>query len=702
MEQQLLQELQSTVPDQADCWFLSDPFRMGMVYRQLTSMEYTYVVGLDVGGGESMAYIITKPKEQTKKNPQEQKKDVLKAKALTMDSSGSLKIHSMLCFTDHGVSIGREVAKHPGFIQNFKRSPKEWGNDYNQQYTYRDLMKAFISQLWKQILKYNDEDLQKAFDAKKVLLTVGCPASPEWTSPKAMTEYQKLLQEATGSEHVAVLPESTAAIMSAILKPEKDMEQHVNDPQKESVSMEKINFEEGIAILDAGSISIDFTFVLLGKALITRSCPIGGHKLDEMMLQTALEDSGKTEAEIPEEQKPEILLQLRGYKEDFYPEQISLGRKSIDIWGRNKDGEIDRDAPPSFQLKFAMNRDFMERAMSKVFRPQGVLGPETSWIEICKEFIWQTKEQIGNYPFGKVVITGGTSQVAQWKQAVEDVYRGRVVPSQNPASSVARGLCYAKSLEMNGRDYVDAFQQSIQKKGEQGYKEFAGALASYTAYIVCDEAQKVTTKMAQDKIPTTVSDLANCVKANVENNNALMGDIGKEKTCKLFAEAFQSVQSEIYEKVNETSQKIYEPTIPSTPVTLTVSDRNIIENMDISSLINAAWINKVLPTTLYSSLSTMLVFAIWLICPMNSEKIDKWLQRKLSRERERLSENQLIKIAADLKLNRKSIVSKVSKTICKKIQEDEIGKKEFQAYVQRQAEIALGKVLFLVFDEQPR
>lgn len=696
MEEQVLQKKQSTAPAQVDCWFLSDPFRMNMVYEQLTSMGYTYVVGMDVGAGESMAYIVIKRKVQT------QKDDLFKAIPLALDSRGNPKMPSMLCFTDDGVIIGSEVTKYPGFVQNFKRSPKKWGAKYNSQYTYRDLMKAFISQLWKQLLKYADEDLKKAFQEQKVLLTVGCPASREWTDSAAMKDYQELLKEATGSKHVAVLPESTAAIMSAILKPEKeDVEVTENEP----ASTEKINFEEGIAILDAGSSTIDFTFVLLGKVLITRSCSIGGHKLDEMMLQTALEDSGMTDAQIPEEQKPDILVQLREAKEEFYPKQISLGRKSIDIWGRNQDGEIDRDAPPSSQLRFAMNQEFMERVMNKKYQRQGVLGSETSetsWIAACKEFIMQTKNQIGNYPCGKVVITGGTSQVVQWKRAVEEAYPGLVVPSQNPASSVARGLCCAKSLEMYGRDYVESFQKSILKKAKPGYRKFARELASYMASIACDEVQNATMNLAQFKTSPTVSDLKDYVNANIQKNAALTGNAWKDKVCELFIQAFQSIQAGIYQEVNETSKEIYTSTILSTPVTLTATDRNIIGNMNIAVLTNAPWIAKVLPTTLYSFVSSVLSNVIWAFGPMNNEKFDKWRQRTFSRDRERLSKNQLIKIAADLKTNRASIVSKVSKKIEKKLREDGIGEKEFQSYVQRQAEIALGKVLFLVFDEQPR
>lgn len=715
------QALQSTAPVQADSWFLSVPFKKNMVYEQLKSMTWTYAVGMDIGGGESMGYIIVKRKEPAQKQKESQKEQ--EAKPLNLDGNYNQKMLSMLSFTDQGVIIGRDASADPRFAQDFKRSPEPldtdgegpWDKWYTPQYRYRDLMKAFIRQLWKQILANNDEDLKKAFQEQKVLLAVGCPASPEWTSTEAMRKYQELLKEATGCEHVAVMPESTAAIMSAILKPERPngqsaekpkAEQNAGEPKaQEDPRKKEIDFEKGIAILDAGSSTIDFTFVLLGKVLITRSLPIGGHKLDEMMLRTALEDNGMTEEQIPEEQKQDLLLKLRMYKEDFYPKQISLGWKSEYIWERNQEGKIDRNAPPSLQLKFAMNQDFMERAMKKVFRPLGALGQEVSWIGYCREFIEQTRDLIGNYPCGKVVITGGTSLVTQWRQAVEAVYPGLVVPSQKPAAAVARGLCYAKSLEMNGGDYVEAFKGNIQPVADREYENFAKSMADYAAPIACDAMRKAAKNWINgnngNKQPPRfilAKDLQDKTVQYFKNDDALTGETGKKKICKLFTQAYINAQPDIYKEVNKTSSEIYGSTIPSKPVMLMDTQMWDIKNLDLTKAIDAASIAKVLPTSLSFSVVSALGGIANFFGLISDDTYDRLAQRKIPRE----TVGQIIRDLNEGASGRKAYISRASKEIYEKIKKDEIGKGKFQYYVLRQAEIVLGKALFLVFDEQPR
>ncbi len=654
------------------------------------------------------------------------------------------------------------------------------------------------------------------------MITVGCPASTDWTSRDAMEKYRELVQEATGCDHVVVLPESTAAIISAILKPETKSDSTEEIPETKSDATKKIDYEKGIAILDAGASTIDFTFVLLGKVLITMSMSIGGHRLDEMMLETAKEDTvianlpkskseelkdkfeklekefsarkenvlkllgktendlkeelrilneelkekkqniiqedpmiqeeelkdkfeklekefsarkenvlkllGKTENDlkeklrilneeliekkqniiqedpmiqeemsnlndkIPKEQKSDLLVQMRAYKEDFYPDQRSRGKKTINIWGYDENHKGDRDLDSSLQLSFRMDKAFMERAMQRTFSPKGVLGgkEKTCWKKVCREFIKQTKEKIEKYGCSQVVITGGTSQVVQWRELVEEVYPGLVVRSQNPASSVARGLCCAKILEMNSHDYVEQFKASILEKANKGYQEFAEAFALYAADIACDELHKTALDYSREKIDIKKSDFMGHVTAKIMMNDAMIGERGERKIVELFSQAFGSIQEGVYKDVDAVSGKIYGPMLSSNSRTPTVPNRDIIKNMKFTPLINAAVIGRILNPNLgntkHSIASALVVFL-------------------MSGDRHYLSElceSDFNEITAEIEKDRKSYVSRISKRFYKQINKMGIGKEEFQSYVQQQAEIALGKVLFLVFDEKPQ
>ena len=56
------QQKQTVAPT---CWFLQDPFQQLMVYQQLVKMNYDYVVGMDIGHGESMVYLYRKTEEKS-------------------------------------------------------------------------------------------------------------------------------------------------------------------------------------------------------------------------------------------------------------------------------------------------------------------------------------------------------------------------------------------------------------------------------------------------------------------------------------------------------------------------------------------------------------------------------------------------------------------------------------------------------------
>lgn len=651
----------------ADAWFLSDKFKAGLVYKQLASMEYTYVIGMDVGAGESMIYMAAKRKRQ------DGDADDITPRSIMENG----KVLSALCFDNGKTIIGKSAFNRPKFYLDFKKSPNKWNREYDSQHTYRDLMKAFIEKLWKQTLKNNGAELRKAVEEQKVLLTVGCPASPEWTDPKSIQDYQKLLIEATGCEHVAVLPESTAAIMSAM--------------QESYISGEDIDYSKGIAIYDAGSSTIDFTFVLVGKVLITRSYPIGGHKLDEMMLQKVLDDKGITGNQVAYEQKSDSLVELRTAKEEFYTELYPLKERKLNI-----------TLPNVPVVSYKIDNDFMDKVVNKEFKRNGDLDDDNSsatWIGLCREFINQTLLDIKGYDCGKVIITGGTSQVSQLREVIEKAYPGKVAPANNPAASVARGLCYAKSLEMNGRDHVEAFKENINSIADKGYEYFVKALASYVAPVVCDETQSAAAYMyANDITPRTVNKLADIIASEAGYNAALNGDTWKNKVCELFAEAFNSVQTEIYNEVNETSKKIYKPTIDSTPAELIAVNRDRIENVNIAAALNKAWIVEALPYTLKAAMS-LFVGLLFNMIPIKNEKYSDWVSKKFEKGNVMLSTNQLTDFIADT--NRESIISRMSRILYKEILNSKIGKEEFVSYVDCQAEIALGKVLFLVFDEKP-
>lgn len=694
-------------------WFLSEPFQQDAVFSRLTTMQFRYVVGMDVGHGETLVYLLDTQQMQLKK-------------LYIMDNED--KIPTMMAFRQDGsVVIGKAAGKYPGFIQDFKVDPGQWGDLFSDETangeqsgakrTYEDLMKIFIREVWKGVLQKNPK-LEEAVQNNQVLITVGCPSSPLWTDTEPVRAYQKLIVEATGCPHAAVLAESTAAIMSVILDkyevdetagPETDTEE-----EKTGVCLSR-----GLAVIDAGSSTIDFTYVLLGRKLITASLRIAGYSIDEQMLEQALEDSGLTRDQIPAEQEADILVQLRGIKEDFYPDQTSLGTKSIHIWGRNDRGEVDKDVYSGLCLTFAANQEFMNKVLDRGIR-QSHLSAATSWRKACREFIrdcWAliARDENGELLCDKVILTGGTSHVPViYEAAAENYSRERVSYSRDCSASVAKGLGYAKALEIRGCGALGAYRESAEKLTEENYGAFLQELAEYMAEEVCENIQNIICRYVAKREKITVGKLLDKIKLSIYTNKRLTGTDCRDKVEELFVKHFETAQNQLHEKVNEVSRQIYGAKldqIPEIPQLTAEELRQITQQLNISVAISGIW-QKILSDgfhlSVISSLISFLGMALmqdWIAGGAFGYVVDKV---KKGAEQSLLKKASIPGWVMDGIYNsvrnvntRQKIIKTAAKDTVQSMKKKELMKDIFVSYIAEQTEVLLGKVMFLVYEEEP-
>lgn len=689
----------------ASSWFMSNPFRTLLVYSQLTGADYEHVVGMDIGHGEAMTYLFSRVQTTDENGAVVFKPSV---ERLRMNHEDDAKLPALIRFTNDKVIIGKKAKNAPGFFQHFKIEPAKWNTKIDAVHTHEYLMESFIRTLWEQVLQYQPK-LAEAAAQGKVLLTVGCPASDDWTNVSAMTSYQKLLKRATNCVHVSVLPESTAAIMAAVLCAEETVPKHT------------LELEKGIAVLDPGSSTLDFTYVQLGKTLITRSLRLGGHNLDEQMLEVAMEDSGLTRNQIPKEQRQTLLVQLRELKEAFYPNRDSLGIQIIPIWGLDQNSKADADIPSNLQLKFTMNRAFMERALNrKGIQMNGHLSPKQSWLELCRDFVQYTKALIGTCD--SVILTGGTSFVTELRDIVQETYGDQVIQSRDPSSSVAKGLCYAKSLEINGKDYVINYKSFAEKLTGKHYQAFIGELATYIAQVVCDDMKASADTFVRSGKPITVGNFVNDVNKRAQTNGKLTGTAGQEKVQELFTKHFSTAITTIYEEVNKISANIYGTNLQSAPKLSRLTSAQLdamVQNLNLANVVNQAWITAIVPNAVFSVLKTVLfLVSVYLLTvgqlvaagvvamlamALDNENFQQKMTEFVMKNNTPLKKGLLKKISANLadKTKREKNVKNASQKAAESMKKFGVLKPEFESSLQDQAEIALGKVLFLVYDNKP-
>ena len=717
-----------------NCWFLNEPFAQNLVYQQLTNMKYTHVLGLDIGHGETVVYkAILKSVTETDekgKNPQTViKTEINKA---IVNKGGDERIATMIGFKGGKAVVGKQASKYPEFYQHFKKEPALWGKNYNKTYTFGQLMEAFIRELWSGIIRYNPE-VEAAAKDNKLLIAVGCPSSPAWTNPKAVEDYQTIVGKATGCTHVTVLAESTAAIMSAVLDV-NEINAELENQEKDSSGKKKkkvIRLNRGLAVIDAGSSTIDFTYVLLGKKLITRSLAMAGHALDEQILEVALDtakkECGLTKKQIPEEQIPDIMVQIRQFKEDFYPEQISMGYKPIQIWGSNAQGEAVKDLDSGLSFKVGCNKENMDNALNReAIKLNPFSKDPQSWAYHCRDFVRYCRALIGVDEEGKllcdkVILTGGTSHV----QALQDIVREEypeceVLNSRDCSASVAKGLCYAKSMEIKGGDKVKNYKKDTAELAKTYYDSFVLELARYLADQVCGDIQHVIANCTTSKDKVIAGQLLDEINKRVRKNDKLSGNACKEKVNELFTKHLQTSQTKIHEKVNAVSKDIYGANmtaIPEVPQMTAAELKKMTDQLDIAGTLNNTWLNTIVAGINFAAIRNVLLtlsVVTWEIPVLSaalaglallsdSEGAQQKIMQFILRNKTEVPHwmlNRIAKSIADPKKRAKLKADSARKTV-NNMKDHGILQNEFITCVNEQAEIALGKVLFLVYDEQP-
>lgn len=506
---------------------LNQEFRPGMVFNNLHELQYETVVGLDIGHGECMAYICQKD-SSGKWNPA----------PLVVDGNVDRHIPSYIAYVD-GKSVIGVKAKNilsESLHVYFKREPKEWNIVSNDKiHTYGRLMEDYISALWENILSKNADKFESC-TLDKLLITVGCPASGSWTEPEQMKEYAKLVKRATKCEHVAILPESTAAIMAPIY------------------SRRAFDLHRGIAIYDLGSSTLDFTYILLGKVLIIASIPLGGSDIDKAMLryiarenETDLGDlnncdlaSAHTDMriikeefydaeEVPQQEKSvlvkiklencvdEAVLSAVLEKMGIFCDAFSYRDKLSQLLAEGRENDINANMLELFldshkmagvsigsmtrkkiygvlsrartdfleqgclqhvtvsiplNFDYALDKEMMDAVIGKDKEVSANKLPSIykgkSWIECVEKFFEYTKELITLKSTPKhpcecdtVVITGGTCKVTAVREIAKKCYFDKVIFEDDPSSSVAKGLSYAKGCELGAAEQIETLKNEL-------------------------------------------------------------------------------------------------------------------------------------------------------------------------------------------------------------------------------------------------
>lgn len=643
-------------------YFLGKPFQTGQVKKYiLKKQNYTVIIGLDMGHGETVIYLY-------------KKEDPLKDKWSQMapvHPDGSNKITPTYIHYEADKApadcIGHTAALKDDFSVSFKYPPTIWHDPKDEEipkdiidnhgHSCDELLHDYIQKLILDARENNDSIRTALSEENKnnTLIVVGCPASDAWTSAESDEKYKNLLASATGHprEHIAILPESTAAIMSVVY----------NTVVRDKGKKGRPDLSNGMLIADIGSSTGDVTYILLGKVIYTASLPLGGSHIEEGMLRKIMAD--KHIDKIPDEMRPKLLAQLRKDKEEFYEGKRKKKDTLYDIPKTTAEGRQTTE-----DYDFIVDQAFLDAVLKedKCHRLSGAQGK--SWYELYDEFFRETEKKLKGRPLGSVVLTGGTGNVTQLQECFQKYYNTYTM-EKNTSDSVAKGLCYAKSLETRAAEKIGLAEERLNKEHGKYYKKtFLPALAEA---LFLKEAEIIDTAIRPlyQKADLSLDLLQKKADHALQENDAKIDEVFKE----VFLEHCKHRYQKIEEAVNGLSAEIYETTLdPEAGIQLDSTDIMV-------------------PDAIAVNLNLKKLFRGSLL--LRSFHLATWIFTRKDPDREKKKCQQIIQ-AYSTEEGRRKLCKKQSETLEKALKKNDGLQTLYNEMNEAQFEAALGKVLLLV------
>lgn len=666
--------------------FLDMPFYNGMVFTHIAgSGNYDLIVGLDFGHGETLVYLYERSGTEWK------------LRRLKMNYEDDHKLPTYISYTADGIVFGHEAAKDLQFIQHFKTSPTEWDKKPDSVHSCRDLMHDYLSRLWENICRYNTE-LRPAQAAGRLLVVVGCPAATQWISHQSRKAYQELVTEATGCAHSFIMPESNAAIMAAI-------------------HGATLNLSRGVAIYDIGSSTLDFTYVLMGKVLISRSLDIGGMKLDRAMLRKILADNQMTEQDIPDGQLADVLAQVRKLKERYFPAQTPLPPSTIPLLAVNEDGEAIPGCYSGRELKVQIDEAFMTAVLTADTEMDMKQADyeDLSWLQCVEKFFRYSEGRIGNRPCGTVILTGGTSLIPAVQEAARSIYGVAAVrPVEDPSVSVAMGLCLARGLELNAAAELAPLRKELEEDlFERMFLFLRRRYADHLIRVFWEITHDVLAGYVQDGRAHKTRELLQDVTRQALQDDRIVGTQAEAALQKVFQSAGEETQKGVCEKINELSRKIYRAQISEglqlPPVQAALSP-DLLLQLNVKTLIQGMALDATIFEQIYAAIALLLMGGGALsLNPllmaagalMEADPVERTAKKLFRRFNYRMSPKMCRELADQFEPWRLDLVDteELKTKLVALLGTQESLREAYDQMTSGQLELALGQVLFLIFTE---
>lgn len=385
--------------------------------------QYEYVIGIDLGHGETSAAICSIDWDATS--------DQLEG-AKDLEMGGNKKvIPSAITILDNGNAYIGESAFNPEILKKakvrvcFKQAPRDINGEAEQ------LMMRFMTEVYKRIRENNSGLLT---DTNHLVYI----ATPSGWDKKTQQLYVQMARKAgLPTPPDGVTKESRAAFVKA---------------QHDSTSGIGRNIDKGAIVFDMGSSTLDFTYMNKDLPnLIDNGYDCGASRVEKAIFAQNEKDSEAVqlfEKKYPA-LKDYLLFKAREVKEQVYFDPTLKVKKTI-----NFDDIIDDEELEDERYKLAFQPGELDEFLRKI----GYLR------EIEEAMLDYKRNYIPNQQIYGVFLTGGASRMdfikelvsSCWGVPVEQIYR-----DSDPSLTISEGVAEVARMDLRTESLDTSLEEDI-------------------------------------------------------------------------------------------------------------------------------------------------------------------------------------------------------------------------------------------------
>lgn len=574
--------------------------------------KYEYVIGIDLGHGETSAAICPLQWD-TQVEQLESVKD--------LEMGGNKKvIPSAITILDDGTAyigdsaFNTEILKKAQVHVCFKQAPKDINGEAEK------IMIRFMQEVYKRIRANN----AGALTDNNHLVYIATPSGWDKATQKL---YVKMAQKA-GLPILddGVTKESRAAFVKS---------------QHDTTSGMGRNVEKGAIVFDMGSSTLDFTYMNKNlDHLIDHGYDCGASKVEKLIFAQKEKDSEAIQ--LFEKKYPQLtdylLFEARKFKEQIYFDPSLRVKKTINFEDFIDDEELEDE-----NYKMA----FMPGELNAMLEKEGYID------SIAKAMVSYKKDFIPNQPIYGVFLTGGASRMDFIKDLVckcwgvkpEQVYR-----DTDPSLTISQGVAEVARMDlrtegmdeglgaaiddlMQNNDIYDTF---INNFGGELWDKITDTVASIINYFGQTEEDNYSINDLQDAIATGISETIQEVSPQA---SGFMQAAIEEHLKEIQAKVDDIIKH--YAQQGRNTNVTYKVSIPDIKnidlggVMNTITERIVQESSQWSDAITGAAIGSILSALIFGGplgwlIGGAILFGQWLFGDTDEEKKEKAMAKELN------------------------------------------------------------------------